>query len=403
MKKVAIWLCLLLIGLCPLAGAAENLSGIACLGEERIAYSGSVDGRTRGVFLLGSDGSAQRIYDQDAMLLAQSENAVLVMDNLLGTAVLLDENGAMLAELAGYYAGALAEAGTFYTGNWAVSEDGAKKRTLFDAATEDMPYLLPLAVIEEYLYFLDARAYGPSVFGSGAMAAASLCRVPVSGGAVETISGPGTRIIGCSEGAIVYERRNFWYDSADASLEMQVSEGLYRFSTDAPETWLAALYSEQNGAPVSYAFVEQGVIYGIQAAEASGESAPPLLKRLTVQGEALEDIPLPPAELCSAEGTQLLLAQNAYAETASGTRQADAILLLDTADGSLRTLNEGREDVLFFAGSPPSLCLKNGHVFWISYNTRLAAMELYCQNLSTGLVQMLACGYSWAADEEAVG
>ena len=399
MKKGILWLCALAVALCPVAYAEENLGGIACIGEERIAYSGSVDGEILGVFLLSTAEGAQRIYDRDAMLLAQSANAVLVMDNFRNMAALLDENGAILAEVAGSFTGATADGGTFYVGNWAISEDGARQQTLFEASVEEMSYLLPLKVLDGYCYFLDARAYGPMVFGDSALAAAALCRVPVAGGTIETISGPGTRVIGWFDDGVVYERRNFWYDSEEIATEMPVTEGIYAQSTnDGMETLIAALPPLSEEA-YSYTLVEQGTIYGVQR-KSDGTA---VLKRLTVRGETLPDIAIPDAVLCDASSNWLLLAQNAYEQTENGLRQQDKILLMDLASGAVQTLNAQREDVLFFTDGAPLLCLQGDSVFWIGYNTTLSSIELYCADRSSGVIHLLAKGYSWATEEEAVG
>ena len=269
-----------------------------------------------------------------------------------------------------------------------------------------MGYLSPLKAEEGYLYFLDAREYGPDTFSDEGIVSGSLCRVPLTGGEIEVLSGPGIRVIGWEEGRIFYTKESFWYDIGEESQQMPVEEGLYRCDANGEnEVKLASLETGSQNAHYVFRHMDDGVIYGVyyDYSLETGETSA-VLKRVTAWGEALADIAIPDATLCAADDGKLVFAQYYADETETGAyAQADKILLLDTGDGSIRTLNDERSDILFFTEGEPSMYLDEDALYWVGYNTRLAAMEFYCMNLEDGTVLLLANGYSWANEEEAVG
>lgn len=405
MKK---YIAVLVAAIMLLSGSAmaENLfSGVALIEEDVIYYSGSVDGENLGVYSLEKDGSAWQIYDTDAMLLEESDSSILLMDYLTEQAILLSKEGRVLARVNGYYGKAIEEDDWFYLGNIALSEDGMHQKELFEIAPEEMYYIEPVCEEDGYLYYIDEREYGPSTFGDGSMSTGSLCRIAISGGEAEVISGPGVSVVGYEDDSIVFVQQNFWYDGTDSMYEVQVDEGLFVYNTEnGAIAKISTLETDSENSYVYFEHMDDGVIYGTNNTydEETGEVTT-IIRRITMRGEELPEITVSNAALCAVDDDSMVLAQYSYYEDADGSIvQNDKIIIYNAETGASFVLNEGREDMLFYTEANPDIVYNDGVVYWVSYNNDLAALEFYCAYIHSGEIRMLAPGYSWA-NMEAVG
>lgn len=412
MKKFLIILLALLMmtGVCAASGAlAESvmLDYSAIISGNQLYYSGSVDGGESGVFVMNADGSDPKLLtDLSANLMAESNGNLLVYlyetDDVTTPIAVLRTDGT-IQPLDGVNSGtAIAANGRFYWGAGSCAEDGSDVQLYFTGDNVNQYDYYPLAVDGGYLYYLDWSEMSGLVYSEGSVQpqGAALCRMNLTDRACEVISGVGTNYLGLENGRIIYTRTNFWkMNEAYEPAEVAVDQGLFSFDlTTLTETLLAAFPTDLNTVD-SYAFMEDGVIYGMRSAFSEDSEGEYCILRIQADGTQLDSIPISEDSWitlnCVEDG--VLYASECYIESSDDDFiQKDRIIAMDLATGSQTVLNPDSIDMLFYSESDPAVTVTGGRVYYTAYDMERWSVCLKSMNTDGSDLRLLAHGVSFA-------
>ncbi len=397
MKKTAAVLLSALM-LCAPTLAMENLGGVALIGEGMIYYAGSLDGVTQGVYALDPEGGQpQMLFAGGAMLLAGNEQALLIQD--LGqdageSLVLLSRDGQELYRMGLSAPSAIEAQGRYFAGPYMLwIEDGEGCERAYIQAEEDQRWhIQPVWAQGDTLYYLDGTQYGP-VNVEGGSSVSKLMRLDLATGQSVQVSQEGTAFLGMWEGRAVYARNDFSIYDGDETVCVDAASGLYlEGESGGPEVQLALL-DQAEGIATAYALVMDGTAYGVQV-DYNQDEPSALLKRVTMAGEALEDIQVPAGDIAAAQDGLIYLCASHFIETGEAA-QADQLIRVDPDSGQWTQLNQQRQEVLCFSEEAPKLALMDGRIYYLDFDSQRSATRLCSTDLAGGDYRVLAQGYSW--------
>lgn len=384
--------------LCAPALAMENLGGAALVGQGMIYYAGSLDGVTQGVYVLDPEGNqTQMLFAGGATLLAGNEQTLLVQDfgqDAGESLVLLSREGEELYRMGLSAPSAIEAQGRYFAGPYMLwVEDGEGCERAYIQAEEDQRwYIQPVWAQDDILYYLDGTKYGPVNIEGGA-SVSKLMRLNLATGQSAQVSQEGTVFLGMWEGRAVYVRNDFYIYDGDETLCVDAAAGLYLEGEDGGQEVQLASLDQEDGVMTTYALVMDGIAYGVQVDYSQDEPAA-FLKRVTMAGEALEDIPVPAGDISAAQDGLVYLCASHFIETGEGA-QADQMIRVDTASGQWTQLNQQRQEALCFSEEAPKLALMDGRIYYLDFDNQRSATRLCATDLEGGDYRVLAQGYSW--------
>lgn len=412
MKKVLIMLItLLLLGsVCASAGASAEsvvLDNSTIISETQLFYSGSVDGGESGIFVMNTDGSDPKLLtDLSANLLAESNGNLLIYmhesEDVNAPMAVLRADGT-IQPLEGVNSGtAIAADGRFYWGAGSCAEDGSDLTFYFSGDNVNQYDYYPMAVEGGYLYYLDWSEMSGLVFseGSAQPQGAALCRMNLADLSCEVISSVGTNYLGLENGKIFYTRTNFWkMDDAYEPVEVAVEQGLFAFDLASLTETRLAEYPADTNAVDSYAFMQDGVIYGMHSAFSENADGDYRILRIQTDGTELDSIPVSKDSwiTLSCVNQGILYVSECYIESSDDDFiQKDRIIAMDLNSGAQTVLNPDSIDMLFYSESDPAVAVTGGRIYYSAYDMERWSVCLKSMNIDGSDLRLLAHGVSFA-------
>ena len=411
MKKILIMLfVLLLMGSVCAAGASCEpvmLDYSTIISGSQLFYSGSIDGGESGIFVMNADGSDPRMLtDLTANLMAESGGNLLIYlhetEAVNASMAVLRADGT-IQPLEGVSSGAaLASEGRFYWGAGSCAEDGSDLQLYFSGDNVNQYDYYPMAVDNGYLYYLDWSEMSGLVFseGSSQPQGAALCRMNLTDRSCEVISSIGANYLGLENGKIFYTRTNFWkMDDSFEPVEVTVDQGL--FATDLAtlsETRLAEYPAEANAVD-SYAFMKDGVVYGMRSSFSEDADGDYCILRIQADGTQLDSIPVSEDSwiTLSCVDRGILYVSECYIESSEDDFiQKDRIIAINLTDGTQTVLNPDSIDMLFYSEIDPAVAVAGGRIYYSAYDMERWSVCLKSMNIDGSDLRLLAHGISFA-------
>jgi|GEM_PF-5492829 len=405
-KVLCLLVCLALLGATALAEGAVTLSGQAIVDGGSVYYAGSIDSAQEGVYFMNADGSGvSRLSEAFMTLLAAEGGNLLAISYSEGSSeyalVVLNAMGEKTVVYDGYVSHAIVSGGRFYWGVGSCAADGSDVRRLIDDAGHSYNYY-PVTVEDGWYYYLDWAEHSDSVYyeGDPYPTAARLCRLNLTSGAIDVLSGYGARFLGLDDDYLYYSRSSYWlFDMEEAeTYEAAVNSGVFRVSLTTLVTDQLISFPDISNGYVSYELMDNGVIYG-RLSDYSGEESVEQIVRLTVDGVQLAPFTLDNQSVSLhgiADG--VLYASVCSIDFADDDYiQHDLLYAINVADGSFSLINTPASDMFYFSETPPAVCAVNGRLYMIVFDNDAYAISLKSCALDGSDRVTLARGYSLAA------
>ena len=404
-KVLCLICCLTLLGAAALGEGAVVLSGDAIVDGNTVYYAGSIDSAQEGVYVMNADGSGVSRLSGSLMTLlsadsgnllavsyddGQAENAVTVVNAMGERTVVFD----------GYVSKAIAAGGRFYWGVGSCAVNGTDTRLLINDAAHSYNYY-PLTVSDGWYYYLDWAENSDSVFfeGDPYPTAARLCRLNLASGAIDVISGYGTRFLGIEGGYVYYSRNNYWlYDEEDTDTYVaEINSGVFRADVNTLTTDQLLAFPSSDRVYVSYSLLSDGVIYGILS-DYSGETEINQIVRLATDGTQLPPLSLDNQALtlhCIENG--LLYASVCSIDFSDDDYiQHDLLYALNPAEATFALINTPASDLFYYSETPPAINVANGRLYMLVFDNSAYAISFKSCALDGSNLITLARGYSMA-------
>ncbi len=400
MKRVLGLILALALFAAPSAMAWEAIPGTALIEENRIIYSGSVDGKERGVFLLSSDGNPVRLYEYDASVEAASDGYVLVRDYEADPAclIVIGEDGRKIGRVADNGGGAMAEDGAFYVGNVRLRIEGgaliSEPWLHVDAGAEWA--ITPVEVEDGFVYYQDFSKYAQAIVDSGDAACAALYRLNIKTGEKQLISAEGTTLLDADDDHLIYTRADFAIMDGDDVVLVDTKPGLYRARPDGSDETLLDEMKDTEKSFIKFSLVDDGVVYGqFTQYDEEWNLKDALIKRVKLDGTALEDIAIPSGTLALVDDGALYTTQYIDGEENGEYVQRDGIFEVNLKSGAVKQINEGARDALYFSETDPVLVKEDGTLYYLSFDSDTNAIALKAIDANGQNARVIAKGYVW--------
>ena len=389
--------------LCAPALAMENLQGTALVGQDTLYYSGSLDGASQGAFVMDVSGAnAQMLFAGAATLLAGNEESLLLQEFGADSGegmVLLQRDGSELYRMGLAVNSAIESEGRYFAGPYMLWLEGGEgcQRAYVEVSEQQRWQIDPVWAEGDILYYLDSTRYA-GVNVEGGTSVGKLMRLNLSTGESAQVSPEGTSFVGVWQGRAVYTRSDFYIYEGDDVRTVDAQAGLYREGESGGQEVLLAPTPQTSEGATTYARVMDGVVYGL-AVDYSQDQPTAAVKRVTAQGEALADIPVPAGEIAGAgEGKLYLVAS--YFDEQGGFVQADQLIEVDVKSGQWTQINGERQEALCYSEAKPRVALAAGRLYYLDFDAPRSAVRLSSVNRDGSGYALLAQGYSWLNVEE---
>ena len=404
-KMMCLICCLALLSGAALAEGAVVLSGDAIVDGNAVYYAGSIDSAQEGVYFMNADGSGVSRLSASLMTLltadsgnllavsyddAQYENAVTVLNSLGERTVVFD----------GFVSRAIAADGRFYWGVGSCAVNGSDVRLLINDAAHSYNYY-PLTVEDGWYYYLDWAENSDSVFfeGDPYPTAARLCRMNLASGAVDVISGYGTRFLGIEDGYIYYSRNNYWlYDEEDTDTYVaEINSGVFRANVNTLSTDQLLAFPNNDRVYISYSLLENGILYGTLS-DYSGDGEVNQIVRLQVDGTQLQPLSLDNQALTlhAIENGVLYASVCSIDFSDDDYIQHDLLYALNPAEATFALINTPASDLFYYSETPPAINVANGRLYMLVFDNSAYAISFKSCALDGSNPVTLARGYSMA-------
>ncbi len=404
-KMMCLICCLALLSGAALAEGAVVLSGDAIVDGNAVYYAGSIDSAQEGVYFMNADGSGVSRLSASLMTLltadsgnllavsyddAQYENAVTVLNSLGERTVVFD----------GFVSRAIAADGRFYWGVGSCAVNGSDVRLLINDAAHSYNYY-PLTVEDGWYYYLDWAENSDSVFfeGDPYPTAARLCRMNLASGAVDVISGYGTRFLGIEDGYIYYSRNNYWlYDEEDTDTYVaEINSGVFRANVNTLSTDQLLAFPNNDRVYISYSLLENGILYGTLS-DYSGDGEVNQIVRLKVDGTQLQPLSLDNQALTlhAIENGVLYASVCSIDFSDDDYIQHDLLYALNPAEATFALINTPASDLFYYSETPPAINVANGRLYMLVFDNSAYAISFKSCALDGSNPVTLARGYSMA-------
>ena len=404
-KMMCLICCLALLSGAALAEGAVVLSGDAIVDGSAVYYAGSIDSAQEGVYFMNADGSGVSRLSASLMTLltadsgnllavsyddAQYENAVTVLNSLGERTVVFD----------GFVSRAIAADGRFYWGVGSCAVNGSDVRLLINDAAHSYNYY-PLTVEDGWYYYLDWAENSDSVFfeGDPYPTAARLCRMNLASGAVDVISGYGTRFLGIEDGYIYYSRNNYWlYDEEDTDTYVaEINSGVFRANVNTLSTDQLLAFPNNDRVYISYSLLENGILYGTLS-DYSGDGEVNQIVRLKVDGTQLQPLSLDNQALTlhAIENGVLYASVCSIDFSDDDYIQHDLLYALNPAEATFALINTPASDLFYYSETPPAINVANGRLYMLVFDNSAYAISFKSCALDGSNPVTLARGYSMA-------
>ena len=399
-KMMCLICCLALLSGAALAEGAVVLSGDAIVDGNAVYYAGSIDSAQEGVYFMNADGSGVSRLSASLMTLltadsgnllavsyddAQYENAVTVLNSLGERTVVFD----------GFVSRA-----RFYWGVGSCAVNGSDVRLLINDAAHSYNYY-PLTVEDGWYYYLDWAENSDSVFfeGDPYPTAARLCRMNLASGAVDVISGYGTRFLGIEDGYIYYSRNNYWlYDEEDTDTYVaEINSGVFRANVNTLSTDQLLAFPNNDRVYISYSLLENGILYGTLS-DYSGDGEVNQIVRLQVDGTQLQPLSLDNQALTlhAIENGVLYASVCSIDFSDDDYIQHDLLYALNPAEATFALINTPASDLFYYSETPPAINVANGRLYMLVFDNSAYAISFKSCALDGSNPVTLARGYSMA-------
>ena len=416
LKKVLSIFCCLALLLClsfslamldasALAEGAVVLSGDAIVDGNTVYYSGSIDSAQEGVYVMNADGSGVSRLNGSLMTLLSADSGNLLAvsydegayENAL---VVLNALGERTVVFDGFVSKAIAADGRFYWGVGSCAVNGSDVRTLINDRAHSYNYY-PLTVSDGWYYYLDWAENSDSVFfeGDPYPTAARLCRLNLTSGAVDVISGYGTRFLGIENGYIYYSRNNYWlYDEEDTDTYVaEINSGVFRADVNTLTTDQLVAFPNSDRIYVNYSLMENGVIYGTLS-DYAGDSEINQIVRLQVDGTQLAPLSLDNQALTlhGIENGVLYASVCSIDFSDDDYIQHDLLYALNPAEATFTLINTPASDLFYYSETPPAVNVANGRIYMLVFDNSAYAISFKSCALDGSNPITLARGYTMA-------
>ena len=371
----------------------------------RIYYAGSLDSGADGVYSMNATSSGvNQISDSYMNLLAAAEGNLLALSfsegNVEYAVLVIAANGARTMVYDGYVDHGIEANGRFYWGVGSCALDGSDVRLLIDDREHSYNYY-PLTVDGDYYYYLDWAANSEGVFNEGSYPlGARLCRLNLTSGAMEQISGYGTRYLGMDENYVYFTRNGFWvYDNSDdTTYYTSVDEGVFRADKNTLTTDLLLAFPQDDNVYVSYTLMSDGVIYGTYS-NFTEEGEVSSIVRLTTDGQALTDLNLDnqSVTLHGVEDGLLYVSVCTIENTGDDYMQHDLLYSINVEDGSVALISTPATDMLYYSEAEPAVGVSFGRIYMLVFDNETYAISFKTCAVDGSDMITLARGYSMAA------
>ena len=406
LKKIISLACALAL-LCSaaLADGAATLVGQAVVDEPSIYYAGSLDSAQEGVYFMNTDGSGvSRLADHYMTLLTADGGNLLAVSydeaDYEYALVVLNALGEKVVVYDSYVGNAIAADGRFYWGVASCAVDGSDIRVLIDDDEHSYNYY-PVAVSGDWYYYLDWAENSENVLyeDNSYPTAARLCRLNLSTGASDILSGYGARFLGMDESGVYYSRNNYWlYDLEDESAyEAEINSGIFRVDPDTLLTEQITSFPEDDSIYVSYDFLEDGVFYGYLSDFSNGGEIDQII-RTTTDGEELPPLSLDnqSLDILGISNGQLYVSLCSIEFSDDDYIQHDLLYALNLEDGSAALINTPASDLLYYTEMPPAVFVSDERIYMVVLDNSAYAISFKSCALDGSDPVTLARGYSLA-------
>ena len=404
-KVLCLICCLTLLGAAALGEGAVVLSGDAIVYGNAVYYAGSIDSAQEGVYVMNADGSGVSRLSGSLMTLLSADSGSLLAvsydDGAYENAVVvLNALGERTVVFDGFVSRGIAADGRFYWGVGSCAVDGSDVRTLIDDKAHSYNYY-PLTVSDGWYYYLDWAENSDSVFfeGDPYPTAARLCRLNLKSGAVDTVSGYGTRFLGIENDYIYYSRNNYWlYDEEDTDTYVaEINSGVFRADVNTLATDQLVAFPSSDRVYISYSLLENGVLYGTLC-DYSGDKEINQIVRLQTDGTQLAPLSLDNQALtlhCIENG--VLYASVCSIDFSDDDYiQHDLLYALNPAEATFALINTPASDLFYYSETPPAVNVANGRLYMLVFDNNAYAISFKSCALDGSNPITLARGYSMA-------
>ena len=402
--------------ICALIAAAMLLCG-AALAEDalvlsdqiivdgaRVYYSGSLDSASEGVYVMNADGSGvSPLADSFMTLLAADGGNLLAVSYTEGYVeygvVVINALGEKTVVFDHYVDHAIVADGRFYWGVGSCATDGSDVRTLISDGEHSYNYY-PVAVDGDYYYYLDWVQNSESVFNEGSYPiGARLCRMNLRNGAIDQVSGYGTRYLGMDDTYVYFARNSYWvYDTEeDTTYETVVDEGVFRCGKADLSVERLLQFPDDDAVYVSCEFMQDGVIYGTYSRYSENEEVY-VITRLGTDGTALPDLSLDNqvVTLYGVADGQLFASVCSIEATGDDYVQHDLLYSISLSDGVPTLINTPSSDLFYFSETAPAIGVRDGRIYMLVFDNEAYAVSFKTCAIDGSDPITLARGYSMA-------